>query len=295
MAAAVGVGAVSFTLIKLVLREATPLTLAAGRVGFSALAFVVVVGLQPHRRTRIAPADRWRVLAVGLGGSAVFHGLFAWGQQQVSVAAGSVLLALMPALVALGEVAFRGHRMTRRQLGGLSLCLAGLGVMSWGPGAGTTWWGLAAVAAAVAVWAAVTLLSRDLVERYDPWWLNTPGTVVGAVLLLAVAAGRTDDLGRLSSTGWVELVWLGAVSSAFMYAAIAQAMQVFTATTAATLLTVATPLSVVVAWATLGERPTVAATIGGLVVGAGVVLTIRDERPGGDRRDRPADDRREST
>jgi len=276
MTAAIGVGAISFTLIKLVLREATPLTLATGRVTFSALAFVAVVTLQPGRRTPVAAADRGRLLAVGLGGSVGFHGLFAWGQQHVSVAAGSVVLALMPALVALGEIAFMGHRMARRQLSGLMACLAGLAVMSWGPGQGTTWWGLAAVAGAVAVWAVVTLLSRSLVERYDPWWLNTPGTVLGAVILLLVAAGRTDDLGRLTTAGWVELVWLGAVSSAFMYAAIAQAMRVFTATTAATLLTVATPLSVAVAWLVLGERPTVAATVGGLVVVAGVLLTIQE-------------------
>jgi drug/metabolite transporter (DMT)-like permease len=96
------------------------------------------------------------------------------------------------------------------------------------------------------------------------------------VILLLVAVGRTDDLGRLTTVSWVELVWLGAVSSAFMYSAIAQAMRVFTATTAVTLLTVATPLSVAVAWLVLGERPTAAATLGGLVVIAGVLLTIRD-------------------
>jgi drug/metabolite transporter, DME family len=88
MSAAIAVGAISFTLIKLVLREASPLTLATGRVAFSALAFVAVVTMQPGRRNPIASADRWRLLAVGLGGSVGFHGLFAWGQQHVSVPAG---------------------------------------------------------------------------------------------------------------------------------------------------------------------------------------------------------------
>jgi len=273
MAASLGVGSVAFSLVKFALRDLSPLTLAAGRVLFSALAFILVVLIQPWRRRPIARQDRWAVLACGLGGSAGFHILFAWGQQRVSVAVSAVVLACMPAVVAAGEVAFLRHRLTPAQLVGLALSLGGVALMSWGPGAAAvSLAGLAAISGATVVWAGVTVVTRSLADRYDPWWLNTPGTVLGAVVMLALTAGRLTELGRLSASGWAVVAWLGMVSSAFIYAAMARVMQTFSATTTASLGTLVTPLSVVVARVGLGEQPSRDAVIGGAVVVLGVLL-----------------------
>jgi len=219
MAASLGVGSVAFSLVKLALRDLSPLTLAAGRVMFSALAFLLVVLLQPWRRRPIARADRWAVLACGLGGSAGFHILFSWGQQRVSVAVSAVVLACMPAVVAAAEVAFLRHRLRPAQLVGLALSLGGV-----------------------------------------------------AVIMLALSAGRLPEFGRLSPSGWAVVAWLGMVSSAFIYAAMARVMQTFSATTTASLGTLVTPLSVVVARVGLGERPSLDAVIGGAIVVLGVLL-----------------------
>lgn len=277
MAAAVGVGSFAFTLIKVVLRDLSPLTLAAGRVVFSALAFVTVVVVQPRRRRRIDPADRWRLVACGVGGSAGFHVLFSWGQARVSVAVAAVVLALMPVLVAVAEVRFLRHRLASRQVAGIVLSLAGVVVVSWGPGAAraTSLTGLAAVAGATVIWSAVTVTTRTLADRYDPWWLNTPGTVVGALVMVAVAAPRAHELGRLSAVGWAQVVWLGAVSSAFIYAALARVMRDLSATTTASLSTLVTPVGVLVAWAALSERPSAVTVAGSVVAVLGVLLTVR--------------------
>lgn len=277
LAAAVGVGSFAFTLIKVVLRDVSPLTLAAGRVVFSALAFGAVVTLQPHRRRPIERADRWRVLACGLGGSAGFHVLFSWGQARVSVALAAVTLALMPVLVALAEVVLLHHRLGRAQVGGLVLSVAGVVAVSWGPGdrTPTSLVGLAAVAGATVVWAGVTVLTRTLADRYDPWWLNTPGTVVGAAVMLVVAAPRLGELGGLPALGWVQVVWLGAVSSAGIYAALARAMRDFPATVVASAGTLVTPLGVLIAWVGLGERPVAVTVLGAVAATVGVALTVR--------------------
>ena len=277
LAGAIAVGSFAFTLIKVVLREVSPLTLAAGRVVFSALAFVLVVTLQPHRRRSVAAADRWRVLFCGFGGSAGFHVLFSWGQSRTSVAAAAVVLATMPVVVAVGEAVFLRQRVRHCQAAGLALSLAGVAVISraGGGAGGSSLPGLLAVGAATVVWAAVTVTTRSLADRYDPWWLNTPGTVAGALVMLAVAAPRAHELGRLPVSGWVEVAWLGAVSSAFIYAALARALRHFSATATASASTLVTPLSVLVAWAGLGERPAPAAVAGVVAVVGGVLLTTR--------------------
>lgn len=276
LAGAIAVGSLSFTLIKIVLRDLSPLTLAAGRVVFSAAAFTGVVTLQPQRRRPIERRDRWRVLACGLGGSAGFHLLFSWGQGEVSVAAAAIVLGTMPAMVAVGEVLFLAHRLSARAIVGLVLSLAGIAVIATAPDDGrgrTSVLGLVAVAGATVVWAGVTLLTRGFDGRYDPWWLNTPGTVVGALVMLTLAAPRAHELAHLPLTSWWWLVWLGAVSSAFVYAAMAAAVAVLPATTTASLSTLVTPISVVVAWVQLGERPD-AATFAGVAAVLGGVLLV---------------------
>ena len=189
MAGAVAVGSVSFTLIELVLRDLTPNALAAGRVVVSAIAFVTVVAVQPWRRREIDPRDRVRVVLCGLGGSAGFHLLFSAGQDRVTVAVSAVVLGTMPAMVAALEWLFLRHRLTRSHAVGLVLSVLGIVVISWGSGGdgSSTPLGIVLVAASTLVWASVTVATRSVADRYDAWWLNTPGTVLGALVMLVVA------------------------------------------------------------------------------------------------------------
>lgn len=271
MALAVAVGSFSFTFIKLVLRDISPLSLAAGRVVFSAMAFVTIVIVQPRRRRRIDPGDRLRVVLCGLGGSAGFHVLYSWGQSRVSVAVAAVVLATMPAMVALGEMMFLSHRLRSRQYIGLLLSLLGVVVISARSGSGSsTVLGVLAVAAATLVWSAVTVTTRSLADRYDPWWLNTPGTVIGAVVMLAVAAPDAHEFVNIGPATWVYLVWLGMIGSAFIYASLAHAMKSLSAPVTSSLSTLVTPISVVVAWVGLGETPGPAIILGGLIAVVGV-------------------------
>ncbi|MCU1366957.1 MAG: eamA-like transporter family protein [Ilumatobacteraceae bacterium] len=273
MALAVAVGSVSFTMIKLVLRDISPLALAAGRVVFSASAFLMIVIAQPQRRRPIAREDRVRVLFCGLGGSAGFHLLFSWGQDHVSVAVAAVVLATMPAMVALGEVIFMSHRLSARQIAGLLLSLVGVAVISLQSSGGrSTLLGILAVAGATVVWAAVTSTTRSLADRYDPWWLNTPGTVLGALVMIALALPHAREYGHLAGPSWAYLIWLGMVGSAFIYAALAHAMKSLSATVTSSLSTLVTPVGVIVAWIGLGERPGLITVAGGTIAVLGVGL-----------------------
>jgi drug/metabolite transporter (DMT)-like permease len=275
LGASIAVGSASFTLVQMALRELSPLNLAAGRVVVSALTFVLVVLRRPSRRTPIRPADRWKVFFCGFGGSAVFHLLFNWGQHHVSIAVAAVVMATYPVLTAVGEVVFLRHRLHRWQVAGLLLstlgCIA-IGATSGGNGGNAPLLGALAVLLAAIVWAAVTVVTRGLHGRYDAWWLNTPGTIAGALFMLAIAAPDLHEFSGLSAKGWLLVVWLGSASSAFIYYSFAKVMTVVSATTATSISTAVTPLSVVVAWVWLGQAPTLAEVLGGAVVVAGVVM-----------------------
>ena len=274
----VAFGSMAFTLVKLALKEISPLNLATGRVVVSALVFTAVILRSPHRRRPIERGDRVRVLLCGFGGSAVFHLLFSWGQLHASVAIASVIMATFPVMVAIGEVAFLHHRLRRPQVAGLALAAAGcavIGVAGGGSHTGSTVTGMLAVMLSTLTWAGVTVATRSIADRYDPWWLNTPGTVMGAVFILIIDIPGLHEFASLSLKAWIAVIWLGSASSAFIYFAMARVMTVISATTTASISTVVTPTSVIVAWAILGNAPGPTEVIGGLVVIAGVVLVTQ--------------------
>jgi drug/metabolite transporter (DMT)-like permease len=207
----------------------------------------------------------------------VFHLLFSWGQQHASVAIAAVVMATFPVLVALGEVVFLHHRLRRRQAAGLALTTLGCVAIGLASTGGTsTLAGAMAIGLSTVTWAAVTVATRSITDRYDPWWLNTPGTVAGAVLMLALDGSHLADFAHLSAKGWVFVIWLGSASSAFIYFVMARVMTVVSATTASSLGTVVTPTSVMVAWVVLGDAPTWREVLGGFVVISGVVLVTRE-------------------
>jgi DME family drug/metabolite transporter len=120
---------------------------------------------------------------------------------------------------------------------------------------------------------------RSIGDRYDSWWLNTPGTVFGALFMLVLDAPHLGEFADLSVKGWLTVIWLGSASSAFIYYALARAMTAISATSATSLSTVVTPTSVLVAWAVLGEVPSWVEVLGGAVVIAGVMLVVRNAAP----------------
>ncbi len=273
----IAIGSVAFTLVKIALRELSPMSLAMGRVVVSALVFVAVVGLQPWRRRPVPPRERFLVLLCGFGGSAGFHLVFNVGIERVSVAVGAVIMATTPVLVAVGEVLFLHHRLRPRQVAGLGFTVAGCVVIGVsGTSAGnSSLLGVLFVFASALVWAGVTVATRSVTDAYDPWWLNTPGTVLGALFVVLVNIGGISEFGHLSLKGWLAVVWLGSASSAFIYYAFAKVMREISATAAMSASTVVTTSSVLVAWLVLGDRPTLVQVLGGVVVLAGVVLVTR--------------------
>ncbi|HAP75127.1 MAG TPA: hypothetical protein DCR14_03505 [Acidimicrobiaceae bacterium] len=281
LALSILIGSVAFTFVKLALEELSPIGLATGRVVASALMFTAIVSFTPTRRHPIPKGERWRVLFCGFGGSAGFHILFNLGQEHVSVAMAAVVMSTMPVMTALGEVLFLGHRLTRAQMAGLALTTAGctvIGVAS-GTGAvgGSSPLGLLVIAIATAVWAAVSVVTRGLGPAYDSWWLNTPGTLLGALVMLAIHAPHLGEFGELSLRGWLLVIWLGTASSAFIYFAFARVMTAISATTAMSVSTIVTPLSMLVAWIALDDPPGPVEVVAGAVVIAGVIIVGRRE------------------
>jgi drug/metabolite transporter (DMT)-like permease len=132
--------------------------------------------------------DAPRLIAVAVIGGAVAPTLLAWGLQRVGATMGALLLNLEAIFtVLLARLFFHEHIGARvgfavfvMAAGGAALTLDARGTTSWGS------WGLLAVAAATAAWAADNTLTRPLAER-APLEVVLGKSGVGALITTSVA------------------------------------------------------------------------------------------------------------
>lgn len=278
LAANISVGSLAFTMVTIVLDDLSPMTLAAARVAVSALTFTAIVLAMPHVRRPVARGDRLRFFLCGFIGSVGFHVLYQYGQHRSSVAIASVVMATYPVLTSLGEVVFLRHRLHAMQVLGVLATVVGcaqIGLLGGNGATGASMIGVIALLGAAVAWAGVTVMTRSLGGRYDSWWLNTPGTIVGALVMLLIDAPHLGELGSLSWKGWLAVVWLGSASSAFIYYSTAKVLAVMSATTTTSIIMIVTPASILVGWVVLGERPGLVELVGAALVIAGVLTVTR--------------------
>ena len=200
-----------------------------------------------------------------------------------------LLVAGLPVAVALSAL-LEGRRLLPRELAGVLLCTAGLALLgpataSTSAGQDPSRWLSTVVGAGIAVAVGALLLLARRAPRWAPGALGVAaGLVIGAgSVLLAVAAGRADDLPALARTVApyaavvVGLVGLLLAQSAFQTGALGAPLAA---------LSVSEPVvAVVLAVTLLHERlPASTTARAELVVGAalaiaGVAVLCREPRP----------------
>lgn len=201
-------------------------------------------------------------------------GVFRAAEQGLDAGASALVCALQPLLVAAAGCLLFGDRMARRQWLGLVLALGGVALSVGGAGRG----GLGSVALVLASLAGLS--AAALLERR--WQLESP-VAVGLMVQVVVATGffavLAGDVGTLavrpSGTLVVAIAWLVLLSGLGGYATFTWCLRRLGATTTSTLLYLTAPVTLIWAWAMVGQRPTILQWGGLVVVLGGVVLALR--------------------
>lgn len=267
----------------------TPLSVGVMRmvIGGTALALLAftlsTVSARQARRTHTTAAGQPRLgirplLLMGLTGVclAVYQPLFFLGTERNGVAVSTVIaLGSAPVLAGLLEWA-----LTRRRPSGtwtLATALATIGVVLLGFGGSATSGGTDPVGVAGAVGAGASFAVIANVQRrlLDAGW--GAFTVVGAMGASAAAVSAlvlpfVDVSWLADPRGLAMALWLGLATIAVAYVMFTWGLQGLTAATAAT-LTLAEPLTAALLGITvLGEQLSVLATVGLVVLSAGLAL-----------------------
>src|SRR5271154_2379590 len=121
----------TFLAIRVGVREVPPLILAAIR---SSIAGLVVYGWMLARGERLPTAREWR--SASLLGLVIFvfdYGLLFWSEQRVTSGVAGLMLATIPAFMALSEIIFlRTQRLTLRLVLALLIGIGGVAVLMSG-------------------------------------------------------------------------------------------------------------------------------------------------------------------
>lgn len=205
----------TFYAIRVGVHEVPPLLLAAIRFTVAgALLFTWALA----RRERLPTPREWAATAAVAALIFVMdYGILFWAEQRVASGTAAVILATIPAFMALAEIIFlRTQRLTLRLGTALLIGLAGVVVLvdpELGvAGAPVYSLGAAGLIVSAVSWSAASVLSKRLPLPSSKVMSAAAQMLVGGLMLCAVAAAAGEErgfvLGSVSARAWIALAYL---------------------------------------------------------------------------------------
>ncbi|MFC1464648.1 MAG: DMT family transporter [Candidatus Brachytrichaceae bacterium NZ_4S206] len=267
------------------LSETNPLSVGFFRLALSAPALLAACWLAIGARTfAIARRDVGAVVMIGAM-MALYQACYFAAIPRVGVAIATlVTLCTAPVIVAAVSALFMRERFTRAVGGAMVCALAGTALLvGIAPGAsplqGDAPLGVLLALGSAMAYAVLTLFSRRLANRYHPLQPIAIGFSLGALALAAFAIASPGGLiVSYPTTGWLRLLYLGLVPTAFGYFIFLAGMRT-TPATVATIATLVEPLtSTFLAWLFFDERLGPTGWLGALLLLAAMIILYRDGR-----------------
>lgn len=264
----------SYPVARVGLRHFDPLNLSGLRLVAAALALSVIA--LPRRIGLPERGDRLRVVIAGLVGMTFYLAILYTGLQAVEAASAAILIALTPIFVAVLSGPMIGERLTVWGWSGLLLASVGAALVILGQGGGLDL-GIASLLLVVAALAHAlyNVLAKSLVARYSPLQVATWSMWVGAATSLPLLLSAPGQVAGAPWDALLSFIYLGVCGSALGFVLWARAMVGAPAAVVSSALYATPPLSALIGWLLLDERPTIWVVIGGMVVLAAVTMVIR--------------------
>jgi len=240
---------------------------------------------------RIERRDWPALIGLGILGNTGYQILFIFGLSATRAGNAALLLATVPAWVALLSVIFGHESLSRSAWFGIALSFGGIALIVWGGatsarfGWDTLWGDILTLAAALA-WSCYTVGAAPYVRRYGPLAVTAVTMWLGGLGLLLVALPSliAQPWAAVRPAAWGGLVFSGvlaiAVAYSLWYYAVGKLGNNRTAVYSNTIPIVA----LLIAWGWLGEVPTALQMTGAAAILGGVLLARLSGAPGRERK-----------
>lgn len=271
----------NFSVVKLALREVSPLAFNALRFVLASL--ILAAFLRPSASTlKVERRDIPTFVGLGLLGNVLYQMLFIFGVDWTLAGNAALMLATVPIFVSLFSTMRRHETIGRTGWAGVLMSVSGIVLIVWGGtrglqfGADTVRGDVTMLGAAVA-WSAYTVGAAPLVQRYGPL-RATAGTMwIGTVVLVLIStpALLAQEWSEVSVGAWAGVAFSGALSIALAYIIWYYGVRHLGSSRTAVYSNTVPIVALIVAWATLGETPTLIQLVGAAAIVGGVLLSKR--------------------
>lgn len=254
-----------------------PMEMAAFRMLVGGALILLLCRLK-GRRMFPERADLLPCALTGLIGMASYNVLLGYGQQHITAAESSLVVALTPVFTVLASVLFLRERVGWKTSLGIAVSFCGVAIMAGAHAQDAAPdIGLLLVLLAAMTQAHLTLTQKRLVDKYTPLEVTTFGLQFAMVAMLPLGwTAFPKALSQPFSEATLSMVYLAVFSLVLGYIAWAYVLQHMSAARAASFLYIMPVGSAVVGYFWLGEVPDNAAFLGGAVALVGVaVVNVR--------------------
>ena len=241
---------------------------------------LVAVTLVVDKRLVWPRGRQWAGLALlGLTGIAAYNFLMFLSLAEIPASRTAMIVALSPALIAVGSAVFQGEKMSPLRWLGVALALAGAWiVLSHGDVANihlALGKGEYYMLGAVGCWVSYTLLSRKVLgQGLSILAATTWSSLIGTLMLLPLALLALPHLGEKAShpAPWLAVAAMGVFGTGVAFLWYAEGIRRIGATRTAVFTNLVPVFAVAAAWLFLGETITGSLLLGGAVTLVGVFL-----------------------
>jgi len=260
-----------------------PLPVAVLRFATASVTFLTLQRFAPGRKP-LARADLPRVLLLGFLVVPVNQGFFLFGLAHTTPTHASLLYALTPIVVFLMARRLLDEGSARDKLIGIVVAFVGVTVILLERGLAHEAKVLAGdglIIVAVIAWAAYTVLSKPLLERYDSTSVTSWVIVAGTLMFLpaALLPGAVPPASRLTVPVVTGILYLVIGTSVIAYPLWLYALRRLEASRVAITSNTQPILTGFLSWLIFGERFTVAFVLGAALILAGVTwVEVRGAR-----------------
>ena len=195
--------------------DLSPVDLTLLRWILVSMAFLVLVPFIGKLKVPFQRTDLPRFLVVALSNVVIYHLSLNYAESIVSASLAGLLISLGPVFVVVLSRLSLGEKIGGRLIVALLFALAGAVVLSAGDTLSfVTLTGPIAVVVTALAYAVYAVLSKPLVGKYGAVptaiWASLAGT---AMLLPLLSGGFFADVSRLSTEGWISVLYLALLST----------------------------------------------------------------------------------
>ena len=223
MLLAILIWAVNFPLIKIALREFSPLAFNGIRLTFASTVLIIFL-LFSKQGLSVAKKDIWKLVVLGIVGNTVYQLLFIQGINLTTASNTSIIMAMTPASVALLSSVFKHERVHWAAWLGIALSFAGFYlVITKQPGTFALSWenlrGDIMIFFGNLVWAIYTVFSKPLLGRISPLKWSSLTLAIGTMFYIPICipAFIKQDFQQVSLKAWAILFYSGIFALAVSY------------------------------------------------------------------------------